>query len=194
MSEALLEESRLNHQRLVMTYRTCIERAGQIEEADRARLPRPDKDSGVHIARALAELEAISERISLALDDDVNTREAIQELLQARRSIEEVFASETDSTSMCDFAKWSLEWLEECASTWLGLLPTRSEVTKQIREHNDQVESIADEVELLLSERTKVREEKDWNRADAIRDQLNEMGVIVEDGHAGPSWRLRSND
>ena len=95
---------------------------------------------------------------------------------------------------MCDFAKWSLEWREECAATWLGLLPTRSEVTKQIREHNDLVESIADEVELLLSERTKVREEKDWNRADAIRDQLNEMGVIVEDGHAGPSWRLRSND
>ena len=194
MSEALLEESRLNHQRLVTTYRKCIERAGQIEEADRARLPRPDKDSGVHIARALAELEGISERISLALDDDVNTREAIQELLQARRAIEEVFASESNSTNMCDFARWSLEWLEECASTWLGLLPTRSEVTKLIKEHNDLVKSIADDVELLLSERAEVREEKNWNRADAIRDQLNEMGVIVEDGPDGPSWRLRSND
>ena len=49
---------------------------------------------------------------------------------------------------------------------------------------------IADEVEALLLQRSEARTNKDWPRADAIRDQLNELGVVVVDCSEGPTWDL----
>ena len=34
------------------------------------------------------------------------------------------------------------------------------------------------------------RSEKDWTRADAIRDRLAELGVALEDGPVGTRWRM----
>ena len=34
------------------------------------------------------------------------------------------------------------------------------------------------------------RSAKDWFRADEIRDELSEMGVVVEDGPDGATWRI----
>jgi len=46
-------------------------------------------------------------------------------------------------------------------------------------------------VEALLSERTDARRSKDWVRADALREQLDGLGVVVMDSAAGVTWRLR---
>ena len=45
-------------------------------------------------------------------------------------------------------------------------------------------------VEGLLRERENARYAKDWVRADEIRDELAEMGVVVEDGPDGATWRI----
>jgi cysteinyl-tRNA synthetase len=50
--------------------------------------------------------------------------------------------------------------------------------------------AIADEVDALLLARTKARTEKDWAKADEIRDTLQEMGVVVVDTADGPTWDL----
>jgi cysteinyl-tRNA synthetase len=42
----------------------------------------------------------------------------------------------------------------------------------------------------LLDERTAAREAKDWARADAIRDQIKQAGIEVEDTPAGPKWTV----
>ena len=49
---------------------------------------------------------------------------------------------------------------------------------------------IADEVEELLLQRSEARTNKDWPRADAIRDELNALGVVVVDTSEGPTWDL----
>ena len=46
-------------------------------------------------------------------------------------------------------------------------------------------------VEALLSERTDARRSKDWVRADALREELDGLGVVVMDSAAGVTWRLR---
>ncbi|HQR81239.1 MAG TPA: class I tRNA ligase family protein, partial [Actinomycetota bacterium] len=48
-------------------------------------------------------------------------------------------------------------------------------------------------VDDLLEARQRARTEKDWPRADAIRDQLSAAGVLIEDRPSGPVWTL-SND
>jgi cysteinyl-tRNA synthetase len=43
---------------------------------------------------------------------------------------------------------------------------------------------------MLIDQRRQAREARDWEKADRIRDQLAEMGVMLEDGAQGTRWRL----
>jgi cysteinyl-tRNA synthetase len=45
-------------------------------------------------------------------------------------------------------------------------------------------------VAALLEQRTQARARKDWAAADAIRDQLANLGLKVEDTPTGPRWSL----
>ena len=48
----------------------------------------------------------------------------------------------------------------------------------------------AAEVEALIAARLQARAEKNWAESDRIRDQLSAMGVVLEDGKGGTTWRL----
>jgi len=41
----------------------------------------------------------------------------------------------------------------------------------------------------LIAERVQARTDRDFTRADEIRDQLTEMGIVLEDGAGGTRWR-----
>ena len=47
-----------------------------------------------------------------------------------------------------------------------------------------------EEIEDLVQERSRARSQKDWAKSDEIRDRLKGMGVILEDGPDGTTWRL----
>lgn len=51
----------------------------------------------------------------------------------------------------------------------------------------------AENIELLIQERLEARAAKNWARADEIRAELLQMGVELEDGAGGTTWRMRSN-
>jgi cysteinyl-tRNA synthetase len=51
----------------------------------------------------------------------------------------------------------------------------------------------ANEIEALLAERNKAKAERDFQRADAIRDQLKDAGIAIQDSREGTSWRRDSN-
>jgi cysteinyl-tRNA synthetase len=56
---------------------------------------------------------------------------------------------------------------------------------------DDRLTAVVDAlVQGLLAERTAAREAKDWARADAIRDQITNAGLEVEDTPAGPRWSI----
>jgi cysteinyl-tRNA synthetase len=45
------------------------------------------------------------------------------------------------------------------------------------------------EIDALIAERNQARADKNWARADEIRDQLTEMGIVIEDAAGKTSWR-----
>ncbi|MCP4581464.1 MAG: cysteine--tRNA ligase [candidate division Zixibacteria bacterium] len=52
-------------------------------------------------------------------------------------------------------------------------------------------ESIDSEIEELIEKRLQARKDKDFAEADRIRDQLNEMGIILEDSASGTRWKRK---
>jgi cysteinyl-tRNA synthetase len=121
------------------------------------------------------DLKSANDRFTEAMDDDFNTRSAIIEVQGV------VTAEPSEEVA---------SWLEGNAGRVLGLLPTREEVLSAHEESESAREEIADVVGSLLTERDSAREAKDWSRADEIREELSSMGVTVEDGPEGPTWRL----
>ena len=127
-----------------------------------------DSESGTDLSGA-------SERFAAAMDDDFNTRAAMIE-------IQAVVSSANGS----DVAVW----LERHAGEVLGLLPPSKDVMAGLAQADSARAEVADRVDALLAERESARDSKDWVRADEIRDEIASMGVVVEDGPDGPTWRL----
>ena len=121
------------------------------------------------------DLSGASERFAAAMDDDFNTRAAMIE-------IQAVVSSANGS----DVAVW----LERHAGDVLGLLPPSEDVMAGLAQADSTRAEVADRVDALLAERESARDSKDWARADEIRDEIASMGVVVEDGPDGPTWRL----
>ena len=46
-----------------------------------------------------------------------------------------------------------------------------------------------DEIEKLIEQRTQARKDKNWAEADRIRDQLKDMGIVLEDTPQGIKWK-----
>lgn len=72
----------------------------------------------------------------------------------------------------------------------LSLDLTSSKSTQTKAESADS--EVNAEVEALIAQRTKARAEKDWATADAIRDKLKEMNVVIKDTKDGIEWHFES--
>lgn len=110
-------------------------------------------------------------RFEEAMDDDCNTADAISVIFELVR---EINSSVTEDTSIA-FAKAAYEALKTLCDV-LGL----------IIEDNDILDS---DIEALIEERQAARKAKNYARADEIRAQLLEKGIILEDTREGVKWR-----
>ena len=105
------------------------------------------------------------------MEDDLNTADALAAVFVLVRDINTAIANGANKAT-----------LEACADvfdqlTWvLGLV------------YNRKTEALDSEIEALIEKRTEARKNKDFKTADAIRDQLKEMGIILEDTPQGVKW------
>ena len=104
-----------------------------------------------------------------AMDDDLNTADAISALFELARDINSNVSAKTQpSKELCDLA---LSLYMELAGV-LGLLYTEK----------DKVE---DEVQQLIDARTEARKNRNWAEADRIRDELKARGITIKDTPQG---------
>lgn len=124
--------------------------------------------------------EAYEEAFKAAMNDDFNTPNAVSTLFEMAREINKL---KTEDKAKADGLAASLR---ELASV-LGLLEQDPETFLQGNSDDDEVAKI----EALIKQRNDARASKDWANADAARDALNEMGIVLEDGPQGTTWRKK---
>lgn len=122
--------------------------------------------------------EQFVEAFKAAMDDDFNTPGALSVLFDMARELNKLKAEQNPQTDA--FAAR----LRELAEV-LGLLYQDPETFLQAGIDDDETKTI----EALIAQRNQARANKDWAAADAARDKLTAMGVVIEDGANGTTWR-----
>lgn len=126
-----------------------------------------------------AEFEA---RFRVAMDDDFNTPEAYSVLFDIAREVNRL------KTEDIDAANGLAAELRKLAHV-MGLLEQDPELFLQSGAQTDDDEVA--KIEALIKQRNDARSSKDWALADSARDQLNELGIVLEDGPQGTTWRRK---
>jgi cysteinyl-tRNA synthetase len=125
-------------------------------------------------ARAAAE---VPEALVAALEDDLNTPKAMAEFFALARLLNKSDdAAEREALAAQMYAAGEL----------MGLLGNDPEDWFAGHVEGDMP---AEEVEALIDQRNQARKDRDFQAADAIRDQLAAAGIAIEDGPDGTTWR-----
>ncbi len=106
-----------------------------------------------------------------AMDDDLNTADALAALFMLAKDINITVANGAGKDTLTA----ALKLFDELCEV-LGILYEKSD------------SDLDAEVEELIAKRTEARKNKDFKTADAIRDQLKEMGIVLEDTPQGVKW------
>lgn len=106
-----------------------------------------------------------------AMEDDLNTADALAAIFMLVRDINTAIANGAGKDT-----------LNACADIFDQLTGVLGLV------YNRKTEALDSEIEALIEKRTEARKSKDFKTADAIRDQLKEMGIILEDTPQGVKW------
>ena len=120
----------------------------------------------------LQEREKFTTRFEKAMDDDFNTADAITAIFDFVKFLN----TNTDENSSKAYLTGLHDSLWRLADV-LGLILDREE------------ENLDDEIEELIQERQDARKNKDFAKADEIRDKLLAMGIVLEDTREGVKWK-----
>lgn len=107
------------------------------------------------------------------MDDDFNTANAISVLFELAKEANIYIEQEQTHTEVIDA-------FQEAIATMLGILGIGLEKEEEL---------LDEEIEALIEERNEARKNKDFKRADEIRDLLREKSIILEDTPQGVRWK-----
>ena len=111
------------------------------------------------------------EKFESAMDDDLNTADAITAIFDLVKDIN----LNLDESNSKEMLEKTLELLKKLTRV-LGIM-------------EGEREEISEDIEGLITERNAARKNKDFAKADEIRDKLKEMGIEIEDTRSGTTWK-----
>ena len=116
-------------------------------------------------------IEKRKQEFIAAMDDDLNTADALAAIFMLVRDINTLIAEGAGKAS-----------LEACANMFDQLTGVLGLV------YNRKTEALDSDIEALIEQRTAARKAKDFKTADEIRDKLKAMGIVLEDTPQGVKW------
>lgn len=149
-----------NKHALERLYNTKDRLEAALEKAQAKESPDFDKD-----------VDQLKEEFCQAMEDDMNTADAVSKLFDLSKRINQGINEEVGKES-----------LEKAKKVY-------GELAKVLGLLNKEEDQVDEEVLTLIKEREDARKNKDFARADEIRDQLTEMGIAIEDSRDGTKWK-----
>lgn len=131
-----------------------------------------NKDISEEEQEVRKQLDAYVEKFEMAMEDDLNTADAISVIFEMVKLVNSNITSDS-SKEVAEYAYHTIGTLCDV----LGI------ITKQEKEILDS------DIEALIEERQAARKEKNFARADEIRDTLAAQGIILEDTREGVKWK-----
>lgn len=118
------------------------------------------------------EMDAFVKKYEAAMDDDLNTADAISVIFEL---VKYANVNVTEEST-----KATVELVLNTVTKLCDILGIITEKRKEI---------LDSDIEALIEERQAARKAKNFARADEIRDQLSDMGIILEDTREGVKWK-----
>ena len=120
------------------------------------------------------------ERFNAAMDDDFNSREALAVLFDMAREVNKLKREDVNSAS-------ALASQLKALGNIMGLL--MQDPADFLRGEAADGDLSDAEIDDLMEQRNQAKVDRDFARADAIRDELKNQGVVLEDSREGTRWR-----
>lgn len=120
----------------------------------------------------IASTKEMYDKFEQAMDDDFNTADAISAVFELVK-----FAN---SNSSSDNTKAYLEALINKITVLTDVLGLKAEKEEEL---------LDDDIDALIAERQQARKDKNFARADRIRDELLAKGIVLEDTREGVRWK-----
>ena len=130
-------------------------------------------EAGDKDAEILALIDSKKDKFIEAMEDDLNTGEALGAVFELVKDINTNVNDGVQSKALVEYAIKVFDELMEV----LGLLYNRKSAS-----------SLDDEIEALIQQRNDARKNKNWAEADRIRDELKAQGIVLEDTPQGVKW------
>lgn len=172
-SQDLMESSKNALDRILTAaanLKYLIDNAGKVESAAAASVSGTSLQQGEE--ELIADIEKHQEKFEAAMEDDFNTADAVTAVFEIVR----IANTNASSASSMLFLKAALDKITKLLNV-LGIKALKQE------------ELLAEEIEQLIQDRQDARKEKNFARADEIRNLLLEKGIVLEDTREGVRWK-----
>ena len=183
-SEATLQEATAGLDRL---YACLAEIGGLTVDGSATATP-------VATAKETKKIETLVDRFHNAMDNDFNTAQGLGHIFDAVKTLNRIrqYLPDTPSTKDLDLLRNGAAAVKTLAGT-MGLLgedPACYIESKQ-KEILANLDIDAAAIDALIAERARARGEKNWRRADEIRDQLLDRRIEIKDSTSGTTWHVK---
>ncbi len=163
-SDSVIEQTTQGYKRLLSAKKPALPGAKGLDETAEA--------------AALENAEVARAAFIEAMDDDFNTASAIASVFELGKQINQTRADGANDAQ-----------LEKLQAIFVELTSTLGLRLSEEQTANSNADAFID---LLVAIRRDLRTEKNWAMSDKIRDELKELGVILEDSKEGTTWSWQS--
>ncbi len=151
----------------------------------------PDFTPPLLSVEELARLGSLRARFDAAMEDDLNTAQALGYLFEAVRLANRLLEEPASDPDYLAFLGEIYDDLIQLGGVLNLLQAEPQEMVTLLRQKSADLKIAPEEIQRLIDKRTQARLQKNWARADAIRQQLTDLDISLEDTATGTIWRIR---